>query len=204
MDYIKIVLTTEALQICVKYKFGYNNSNALQLLKGYVIMFEYDRRAISEVSFDESEVKLAKTMMDKLRTTVEFLYYLIDSREKMSFAMILISADDLKLELLLPKWKRQTDVLIEIDKVNNVYAIICQATDKEGAQVFAEILMSNIHMYGGKTTYCVETELKHTQHSIQEVIFNMVEKYIYIKQENKSNRVYFATLQDKKWILCQM
>lgn len=158
-------------------------------------MFEYDRRTSSEVAFNEAEVKLAKTMMDKLRTTVEFLYYLMDSREKLSFTMILISADDLQLAHLLPKWKRQTDVLIEIDKDQNVYAIICQATDKEGAQVFGEILMSNIYMHGGKTTYCVETELKNTQHTIQEVIFNMVEKYIYIKQEQKSNHVYFATLK---------
>jgi len=161
-------------------------------------MFENERRAIDEVSFDESEVKLAKTMMDKLRTTVEFLYYLMESREKMSFTMILISADNLKLELLFPKWKRQTDVLIEIDKINNVYVIICQATDKEGGQVFAEILMSNIHMHGGVTSYCVITELTSTNYSIQQVIFTMVEKYIYLKQEKKSNKVFFTKFKNKK------
>jgi hypothetical protein len=160
-------------------------------------MFNHERRTHNEVAFHEDEVKLAKTMMDKLRTTVEFLYYLMDHRGKMSFTMIMISADDLKLEHLLQKWKRKTDVLIEIDNINNVYVIICQSTDKEGGQKFAEILMSNINMHGGTVTYCVEAELTSTEHSIQEVIFNMVEKYIYIKQEQKSNEVFFTKFQEK-------
>jgi hypothetical protein len=43
----------------------------------------------------------------------------------------------------------------------------------------------------------VEAELTSTEHSIQEVIFNMVEKYIYIKQEEKSNEVFFTKFQEK-------
>ncbi|HFQ62342.1 MAG TPA: hypothetical protein ENK39_08635 [Epsilonproteobacteria bacterium] len=160
-------------------------------------MFKYERRTHNDISFHEDEVKLAKTMMDKLRTTVEFLYYLMEHRGKLSFTMIMLSTDDLKLEHLLQKWKRKTDVLIEIDKINNVYVIICQSTDKEGGKKFAEILMSNITMHGGTVTYCVEAELTSTEHSIQEVIFNMVEKYIYIKQEQKSNQVFFTKFQEK-------
>jgi len=37
-----------------------------------------ERRTNLEISFHEDEVKLAEVMMDKLRTTVEFLYYLMD------------------------------------------------------------------------------------------------------------------------------
>ncbi len=160
-------------------------------------MFKNERRAHSDTAFHEDEVKLARRMMDKLRTTVEFLYYLMDHRGKMSFAMIMLSTDDLKLGHLLQKWKRQTDVLIEIDNVNNVYVIICQSTDKEGGKKFAEILMSNISMHGGTASYCVEAELTSTHHTIQEVIFSMVEQYIYIKQEQKYNQVFFTKFQEK-------
>ncbi len=164
--------------------------------KGFSMM-NYERRTNLEVSFHEDEVKLAKTMMDKLRTTVEFLYYLMDYRGKVSFTMITLSADNLKLATLLQKWKRQTDVLVEIDPLNNVYVIICQSTDREGGQKFAEILMSNISLHGGNTTFFVETELTSTKHNIQEVIFKMVEKYITIKQEKKSNKVYFTELNNE-------
>ncbi|PHS30892.1 MAG: hypothetical protein COA92_09035 [Sulfurovum sp.] len=156
-----------------------------------------ERRTNLEISFHEDEVKLAEVMMDKLRTTVEFLYYLMDYRGKVSFTMITLSADNIKLKMWLQKWKRQTDVLIEVDPVKNVYVLICQSTDLDGGKKFAEILISNIGMNGGKSTYCVETELTSTKHTIQEMIFKMVEKYISIKQEQRSNQVFLTQLDDK-------
>jgi len=157
---------------------------------------DFDRRKIENISFHENEVKLAKTAMDKLRTTIEFFYYLMEYRDKKSFTMIMISAEDLLLKVPLKKWKRQSDVLIEIDPVLNVYVIISQSTDSEGGKRFAEILLSNIDMNGGEGTYCVETDVTSTEHAIQEVIFKMVEKYMRIKQEEKSNQVHIAYMND--------
>jgi len=92
----------------------------------------------------------------------------------------------------LQQWKRQTDILVEIDKENNIYMIICQATDTEGARKFAEIVLSNIAIYKGSTTYCVATEVPSIQNSIQDVLFKMVEKYILVKQNKESNKIYFT------------
>ena len=156
-------------------------------------MVVFERRNKNELAFPEDEIKLAKKMMDQLRTTLEFLYYLMDHRGKFSFTMILFSADEhLKLENLLKKWKRDTDILIEIDKINNVYVLLCQSTDKEGGEQFGEILMSNMRLLGGTSGYCVETEVQTTAYTIQEVIFTMVEKYIDIKREEESNKVFFT------------
>ena len=154
-------------------------------------MVTMERRQKNELSFPEDEIKLAKKMMDQLRTTMEFLYYLMEHRGKLSFTMILLSANDLKLESLLQKWKRKTDILVEIDKESNVYALLCQSTDKEGGEQFGEILISNIRMHGGNQAYCVETELLTTSYTIQEVIFTMVEKYIQVKEEQEFNKVFF-------------
>jgi len=159
-------------------------------------MIDFNRRKSESVSFHENEVKLAKTAMDKLRTTIEFFYYLMEYRDKVSFTMIIISAEDLLLKVPLKKWKRQSDVLIEIDPVLNVYVIISQSTDSEGGKRFAEILLSNINMNGGEGTYCVETDVTSTEHSIQKIIFKMVEKYIRIKQEEKSNQVHIAYMNE--------
>jgi hypothetical protein len=159
-------------------------------------MLTFERRNKSDLSFHEDEIKLAKKMMDQLRTTLEFLYYLMDHRGKLSFTMILFSADDLKLENLLEKWKRQTDILIEIDKINNVYGLLCQSTDEEGGQEFGEILLSNMRIHGGTSGYCVETEHQTTSYTIQEVIFTMVEKYIHIKQKKEFNKVFFTKPRD--------
>jgi len=151
-----------------------------------------ERRHIIDLSFHEDEVKLAKKMMDTLRTTMEFLYYLMEHRHTPAFTMILLSTENLHLGSLLQQWKRQTDILVEIDKENNIYIIICQATDAEGARQFAEIILSNISIYKGSSTYCVATELNSTHNSIQDVVFKMVEKYMLIKQKEEANKIYFT------------
>ncbi len=151
------------------------------------------RRNDSDLTFPEDEVKLAKTMMNELKTTMEFFHYLMNHRGKSSLAMILLSSDDVKLDHLLPKWKRQSDVLFELDKANNVYVIICQSTDSDGGKQFAEILMSNIRLHSNSDTYCVVSEPRIMRSSIQEVIFEMVEKYILIKEDKKANQVFFIT-----------
>jgi len=157
---------------------------------------ENDRRNNKDMAFPEDEVKLAKTMMDALGTTMEFFHYLINHRGKSSITMILLSADNLKLDNLLPKWKRQTDILFELDKTNNVYVIICQSTDRDDGKQFAEILMSNIHMHGGNDTYCVVSEAETMTYPIQEVIFKMLEKYMIIKEEQKANKVFFTRFEN--------
>ncbi len=163
-------------------------------------MLTFERRNKNDLSFPEDEIKLAQKLMDKLRSTMEFLYYLMDRKEELSFTMILFSSDDLRLENLIEKWKRQTDILYEIDKENNIYVLLCQSTDSEGAEEFAEILMSNVRMHGGITSYCVETEIKTTVYTIQEVIFTMVEKYIDIRQEKAFNKVFFTRLGEIEYL----
>ncbi len=163
-------------------------------------MLTFERRNQNDLSFPEDEIKLAQKMMDKLRSTMEFLYYLMDRKEELSFTMILFSSDDLKLENLIDKWKRQTDILYEIDKENNIYVLLCQSTDIEGGEEFGEILMSNVRIHGGISSYCVETEIKTTLYTIQEVIFTMVEKYIDIRQEKAFNKVFFTRLGEIEYL----
>ena len=159
-------------------------------------MVAVERRNINDLSFHEDEIKLAKLLMERVRTTLEFIYYLMDHRSKLFVTMILLSADNVKLGNLLQKHKRQTDILLEVDKENNLYMLLCQSTDHEGGEQFGEILMSNIRLHGGDTSYCVETELKTTKYTIQEVIFKMVEKYIDIKRYKEFDKVFFTKLEE--------
>ena len=157
-------------------------------------MVRVERRDKNDLSFHEDEIKLAKIIMDEARTTLEFLYYLMAHKRKFSFTIILLSADYVKLESLLQESKRETDILLEIDAENNLYMLLCQSTDREGGEQFAEILMSNVRMHGGSTSYCVETEIKTTLYTIQEVIFTMVEKYLDVKREKEFDTVFFTKI----------
>ena len=155
-----------------------------------------EKRNIHTMSFPEEEVKLVKTMLDEMGTTLEFFYYLMNNKRESSTMMILLSADDVSLENLLPKWKRNTDVLFELDRQRNVYVILCQSTDREGVEQFAEILIANIRLHSAGDIYCVVSESKTTSSSAQEVIFKLVERYIKIKDAGKANKVYFTDFND--------
>ena len=159
-----------------------------------------ERRHNTDAAYPEEEVKLAKMMMDGLKTTIEFFHYLMKHKQRSSLTMILLSTDDLKLDHLLTKWKRHTDILFELDKTNNVYVLICQSTDKDGGKQFAEILMSNIRVYSEAPTYCVISGPKAMAYPLQEVIFRMVEKYISIKEEKKADEVFFTNFETTKMI----
>lgn len=160
------------------------------------IMAYDEKRDIHTSSFPEDEVKLVKTMLDEMGTTLEFFYYLMNNKKETSTMMILLSADDINLEHLLPKWKRNTDVLFELDRKRNVYVILCQSTDNEGIKKFAEILIANIRLHSAGDIYCVVSKAKTTSSSAQEVIFKMVERYIKIKDAGKANKVFFTYLEN--------
>lgn len=162
------------------------------------IMLYDEKRNLHTMSFPEEEVKLVKTMLEEMGTTLEFFYYLMNNKRESSTTMILLSADDVNLEHLLPKWKRNTDVLFELDKKRNVYVILCQSTNIEGVEQFAEILIANIRLHTSGDIYCVVSESKTTSSNAQEVIFKMVERYIKIKDAGKANKVYFTDLKNRE------
>ncbi len=161
-------------------------------------MIYAEKRNIHNLSFPEDEVKLVKTMMEEMGTTLEFFYYLMNNKRESATTMILLSADEVKLTHLLPKWKRNTDILFELDKERNVYVMICQSTDNEGGKQFADILISNIRLHSAGDIYCVVSESKTASSSAQEVIFKMVEKYIKIKDAGKANKVFFTHLKKEE------
>lgn len=160
------------------------------------IMLYDEKRNVHTMSFPEEEVKLVKTMLEEMGTTLEFFYYLMNNKRESSTTMILLSADDVNLEHLLPKWKRNTDVLFELDKKRNVYVILCQSTNIVGVEQFAEILIANIRLHTAGDIYCVVSESKTTSSNAQEVIFKMVERYIKIKDAGKANKVFFTDLKN--------
>ena len=170
----------------------------LLLIDERFIMLYDEKRDIHTMSFPEDEVKLVKTMLEEMGTTLEFFYYLMNNKRESSTMMILLSADDISLEHLLPKWKRNTDVLFELDRKRNVYVMLCQATDYKGVKQFAEILIANIRLHSAGDIYCVVSESKTTSSSSQEVIFKMVERYIKIKDAGKANEVYFTNLKSEE------
>ena len=147
-----------------------------------------------DIRFNGEDIELAAKMLDELTTTMDIMYYLMERGEERAFIVMLISAENIDVQKLLKKEKRNTDILFEIDKEESLYAIICQDTKIDGGYHFAERVVRNMISHKSEDIYCVELEVKTTAHNIKYIIFKLIETYIKAKQDQKQGEIVFKTL----------
>lgn len=153
---------------------------------------EHDKRHNKFEGIKETDFKKLIKMLDKLQHGVGVLYYLMDHNKKGTFTIALISASDIKLKKHISKSKRDTDILIKIDK--KLYALLCQDTEVDGGYYFVQRLVKTIKEAGGKDIYCAEIEIKNTKHQIQEIIFRLLNMYQRAKANKADGEIRFYAL----------
>lgn len=144
--------------------------------------------------FNESEIKLALSVIEKMQKPLELMYYLMERENEKPFVLMLISANDIDVVSLLKSEKRDTDLLFEIDKGQSLYSLICQETKVDGAYRFAERLLRTLVLHNAHTIYCTEMEVRSTRYDIKEVVFKLIESYINAKKEKKESEIVFRSL----------
>jgi len=154
---------------------------------------ENDHRSES-LKFNGKEIQYAVKMLDKLETTIDIMYYLMENENQQAFVLMLLTANDIDLSMLLDKEKRETDILLEIDKEESLYVMLCQDTKVDGGYRFAERLIRNIELDKGTDIYCTEVEVRATHYSPKQVILKLLETFVKSKLSNKSNEIIFRSL----------
>ncbi len=154
---------------------------------------ENRRKNYGGIAFWEYEIMLAKKMLDELRTPLEFLYYLMEHRDKTVFSIILISSDLPRPLIDLQKMKRGTDLLFELDKDRGTFALVCQSTDAVGGEEYAKLLLKGLRRADSRN-YCVLSTIDSSEHSVQDVVFRMVETYLHAKKTAQAEEVIVSSL----------
>ncbi|WP_373030484.1 hypothetical protein [Sulfurovum sp.] len=149
---------------------------------------------VANLRFNGKEIQLAVKMLDKLQTTIDIIYYLMEHENEQAFVLMLLTAKDIDLNTLLDKEKRDTDILFEIDKEESLYVMLCQDTKVDGGYHFAERVIRNIQLDNGKDIYCTELEVRATHYSAKQVVLKLLETFVKSKLENKSNEIVFRSL----------
>ena len=146
------------------------------------------------IKFKGEEIELAVKMLDQMQTTIEIIYYLMEQENKQSFVLMLMTAENINLQALLDKEKRDTDILFEVDEDKSLYVMLCQDTKVDGGYRFAERVIRNILLDNGNEIYCTELEIKATHYKPKQVILKLLETFIKSKQMNKSGEIVFRSL----------
>ena len=147
-----------------------------------------------KLRFNESEIKLALSVMEQLEKPIELMYYLMEREYEKSFVIIFISAESTETESILKLEKRDTDLLYNVDKENNLFTLICQETKVDGAYRFAERLIRSLIVNHATKIYCSALEVRSSKHFVQEVIFKSIENYNKMKKDRKENEILFHSL----------
>ena len=154
---------------------------------------ENDNRS-ENLKFNGKEIELAVKMLDKLETMIDIMYYLMENENQQAFVLMLLTANDMDLSMLLEKEKRETDILLEIDKEESLYVMLCQDTKVDGGYRFAERLIRDIELGKGTDIYCTEVEVRATHYTPKQVILKLLETFAKSKVSNKSNEIVFRSL----------
>lgn len=133
-------------------------------------------------------------LLDKLERGIEVLYYLMDNSKERSFVAALISAEGLDLDQLIRDQKRDTDLLFEVDREKQLYALLCQGTEVDGGYYFVKRLVSTIQEVGGTNVYCSEIDVQNTKHPIQEIVFRLLNMYHRARAENADGKISYHSL----------
>jgi hypothetical protein len=148
-----------------------------------------------DIRFTGDDISLAATMLDKISTTMEIIYYLMDRGEERSFVAILLSAQNIDLDKLIQEEKRNTDILFEVDKESSIYTIICQDTRVDGGYRFAERIMKRMLSEDAKDIYITQLEVRTTRYDIKYIIFKLLEIFIKMKIDGKEKEIVYNSLQ---------
>ena len=148
----------------------------------------------SNIRFKKHDIILASSMIDKMSTTIDLLYYLINRGEERSFVIMLISADNVNLDNIINNQKRDTDILFNIEEGESLYVLICQDTKVDGAYMFAKRLVKKVKDEGANNIYCTELEVRSAKHDMKYIIFRSIESYVDAVQNKKDSEIVFKTI----------
>lgn len=154
---------------------------------------EYENRKNS-LRFNGKEIQLAAKMLDTLQTTIDIVYYLMEHEDEQAFVLMLLTAKELDLGMMLDNEKRDTDILFEIDKEDPLYVMLCQDTKVDGGYHFAQRIIDHIKSNNGSDIYCTVLEIRSRHYSPKQVILKLLETFTKSKQSDQSDEVVFRSL----------
>jgi recombinational DNA repair protein RecR len=119
----------------------------------------------------------------------------MENGKEKSFVVALISAENIQLKEHIIQQKRETDILFEVDKRQNQYAILCQYTEVDGGYYFIKRLVETIQNQGGREVYCSELYVQNTRHPVEEIVFRLLNMYSRVKTDKADGKISFHSLK---------
>lgn len=151
---------------------------------------------VRSLRFNKEEIQLTVKLAEKLKPTLDIIYYLLDHNYIDAFVLILMQTNHNDIQSFMDKEKRDTDILFTIDEEEFIYLILCEDTQIYGGYHFADRIISSLKEVVDKDKiYCTELEVRTTHYEYREIILRLAETFIKSRQEKKSGEIIFNTVK---------
>ncbi len=142
----------------------------------------------------DSEILLTINAIKELTDTVDLMFYLMERNNDNSFVIMLIEAEYLNLQKILIQEKRNTDIVFNIDKNENIFALICQETKVDGGYHFAKRVTEKLGKHGVLEIYSSVVAVKTSRYSAKDIIFRAVDQFVKARHDNKNGEINYKSI----------
>jgi hypothetical protein len=146
------------------------------------------------IIYDENIMRIAIALYKKSEITVEILYHLIMTKRIDSFSAIIVNSKMEDFGDFLKEQKRKTDLLFELDSINNVYGMFCQETQVDGGFYFMRRLQQHEKLINNKI-YASIVGVETTHYPHKDLIFIILDSYIKLLNSETGDTMLFKTIK---------
>jgi len=144
--------------------------------------------------YDENIMRIGIVLYKKSEITIEILYHLMKTKRIDSFSAIIVSSKMENFGEFLKKQKRKTDLLFELDPVNNIYGMFCQETQVDGGFYFMRRLQQHPNLAKDKL-YAAIVGVESTNYPYKDLLFIILDTYIRLINSETGDTVLFKTVK---------
>jgi hypothetical protein len=147
-----------------------------------------------KIIYDENIMRIAVVLYKKSEVIVEILYHLMMKKRIDSFSAIIVSSNMDNFEQFLKKQKRKTDLMFELDPVNNIYGMFCQETQVDGGFYFMRRLQQHKKI-GKDKIFASIVGVESTSYPYKDLLFVILDTYIKLLNSETGDTVLFKTVK---------
>ena len=135
---------------------------------------------------DEESIFIAVNFYEKSKNIINLFNKMLEKKDIDSYTIVLTISKYEEFGNYLKKHKRRSDLLLEIDSTENIYALICPETEVEGGYFFFKRLSEELYK---KTEFDIKSSVLSVQNitdDIWELTYRICEPFIRVSK----NRLY--------------
>jgi hypothetical protein len=144
--------------------------------------------------YDENIMRIGIVLYKKSEITIEILYHLMKTKRIDSFSAIIVNSKMKDFGKFLRKQKRKTDLLFELDPLNNIYGMFCQETQVDGGFYFMRRLQDH-PMLEKDRLYAAIVGVESTSYPYKDLLFIILDTYIRLINSETGDTVLFKTVK---------